>query len=548
MRQAAPDAVLLAHAARHLKAGRPADAVAPLAEAARLQPGNATILHDLGLACLDTGQAADAVAVLRRAVALKPRYTDAHFRLGLALERLGDEAGAILAYDRTTELLPSHTEAWFRAGALVFAMGHREEAAGCFRRAAATGPKTRFGRLGQARALLAVDRDADAERVLRQALALDPGNAMAHDLLGNLLAEAGRFDEARTNFERAIAASPLMAGSYYDLVRCGRITGDDGLAARIEAALGTPGLDSSQRLRIHLARGKVADDLGDYLGAMAAFDAADAERRSVAPFDSGAFDAQVDQLIALFTPERLAQAPASAGDDATPILIIGLPRSGTTLVEQIVSSHPEVAAGGELDFWNQRGAAWHQAGPAGFDSAFLQQAAADYLGVLRGIGGQARVTDKMPFNLLWAGLIHLCLPGAVFLNCRRSAIDTALSIHQTLFSPRLAFPTGGKELVAYIRAAARLADHWRRVLPSGRFLDVDYEALTAAPEPEIRRIVAGCGLAWAESCLHPERNARTIRTPSKWQARQPINTRAVERWRRYEPFLGELRALLDRPT
>ncbi len=512
-----------------------------------MQPSNAIIQHDLGLACLEVGLLPDAIAAFQRAVASNPRYTDAYFRLGIALEKLGDLGGAVLAYDRATELLPSLTEAWFRAGALVYTMGHREEAIGCFRRAASTGPKTRFGRLGAARALLAEDRDAEAERVLRQTLALDPQNAMAQDLLGNLLTEFGRFEEARDCFARAIAIAPLLAGSYYDLVRCRPITAaDEGLLAQMESALATPGLEVAQRLRLHLALGKAADDLGDYPVAMRHFDKADAVRRGAGSFDSAAFDIEVDRLIGRFTPELIAQALELGCADATPVLIIGMPRSGTTLVEQIVSSHPDVAAGGELNFWNERGAAWTRAGPAGIETPFLGEAAADYLAALRAIGPEAaRVTDKMPFNFLWAGLIHLACPRATIIHCRRTAIDTALSIHQTHFHPGLAFPTGGAELVAYFRSYRRLTDHWRRVLPSDRFIEVDYEHLTDAPEPAIRRIIAGCGLAWDDSCLRPERNPRAVKTPSKWQTRQPINRKSVERWRRYEPWLGPLGALLD---
>src|ERR1700719_212703 len=184
-------APLLALVTESLGAGRPADAIAPLRDAARLDPFNPIIQHDLGLACLEVGRVPDAIAALQRAVATNPRYTDAFFRLGIALEKLGDIGGAVVAYYRATELLPSLTEAWFRAGALVYTLGHRDEAIGCFRRAAATGGKTSFGRLGKARALLTEDRDAEAERVLRRTLALDPTNSMAYDLLGNLLAEFG---------------------------------------------------------------------------------------------------------------------------------------------------------------------------------------------------------------------------------------------------------------------------------------------------------------------------------------------------------------------
>jgi len=539
-------APLLAIATQFLKAGQPADAIAPLRDAALLQPSNATVWHDLGLACLEVGLVPDAIGAFRQAVGSNPRYTDAYFRLGIALEKAGDLRGAILAYDRATELLPSLTEAWFRAGALVFMLGHREEAIGCFRRAAATGPKTSFGRLGAARALLTADRDDEAETALRRTVALDPTNAMAHDLLGNLLAEFGRFEEAETCFARAIELAPLLAGSYYDLVRCRPVTAGDGLLSRMEAALDTPGLEVAQRHRVHLALGKAADDLGDYALAMNHFDAADAVRRASVPFDSAAFDSEIDRMIARCTPDLIARAGALGSSDATPVLIIGMPRSGTTLVEQIVSSHPDVAAGGELNFWNERGAVWHQAGPAGMEPAFLRKAAADYCALLREIGPKAtRVSDKMPFNFLWAGLIHLAFPRATIIHCRRAAIDTALSIHQTHFHPGLAFPTGGPELVAYFESYRRLTDHWREILPDDRFVEVSYEDLTGAPEPAIRRIVAACGLPWDEACLRPERNPRAVKTPSKWQTRQPIYRNSVARWRRYQPWLGPLAALLE---
>jgi hypothetical protein len=314
----------------------------------------------------------------------------------------------------------------------------------------------------------------------------------------------------------------------------------------MEAALATPGLEAAQRLRLHLAIGKAEEDLGDYALAMQHFDAADAVRRGPSPFDSAAFSLQIDRLIARFKPDLIARAPELGNCDATPVLILGMPRSGTTLVEQIVSMHPEVAAGGELHFWNERGAAWHGSGSAETETAFLTQAAADYLGLLRAIAPTAaRVTDKMPFNFLWAGLIHIAFPRAIIIHCRRAAVDTALSIHQTHFHPSLPFPTGGAELVAYIRSHMRLMGHWRNVLPANRFIEVDYEDLTRAPEPEIRRIIAACGLSWHDACLHPESNPRAVRTPSKWQARQPIYRTSVARWRRYEPWLGPLLALVD---
>ena len=550
--QAAPQSVspLLAMATQFLRAGRPADAIAPLREAALLEPFNAVVQHDLGLACLEVGRIEEAIAALQWAVASNPRYADAYFRLGIALEKSGNTNGAIAAYDHATKLLPSLTEAWFRAGALVYTLGHVNEAVGCFRRAASTGGKTNFGRFGKARALLIENRDREAEQVLREMLVADPTNAMAYDLLGNLLSELGRFDEAYACFERAIAIAPLLSGSYYDLVRCRPVRRDDnGLLEKMEAALATPGLEPAQRLRVHLAIGKAAEDLGEYAVAMKHFDAADEVRRSSGSFNAAAFSNEVDRLIARCTPEVIARSSELGSHDPTPVLIVGMPRSGTTLVEQIVSSHPEVGAGGELNFWNERGADWHKSEAGSAERPFLTKAAADYLRILRAIAPKAaRVTDKMPFNFLWAGLIHLAFPRATIIHCRRNAIDTALSIHQTHFHPGLAFPTGGQELVAYFHSYQRITKHWRNVLPAERFLEVDYEDLTGAPEPVIRRIISACGLPWHDACLRPENNPRAVKTPSKWQTRQPIYRTSVARWRRYEAWLGPLRALVDDRT
>jgi tetratricopeptide (TPR) repeat protein len=541
-----PAGALLDLAAHALRAGRPADAIAPLRQAALLKPHAAMIHHDLGLACLETGLVRESVDAFRHAVAIDPKSTDAYLHLGIGLERLGDVGSALVAYHRATELKPSLTEAWYRAGALVHTLGHRDEAIACFERAAESGPKTRLGRLGAARALLTAGRDREGERALRACVTADPENPLAHDLLGNLLAEAGQFEEAGACFTRAIVLAPLLAGSYYDLVRCRRILpADVELVAQMEAALGIPGLDDEPRIRVHLAIGKAADDLGEYERAMRHFDAADGVRRASAAFPSDQFDREVTQLIEQMTPDLVARAPRLGTPDPTPVLIIGMPRSGTTLVEQIISAHPDVRAGGELNFWPTCGARWHGAGAARNEIKFLRRAAADYLRVLKGIGPKAvRVTDKNPFNFIWAGLIHLALPQATIIHCRRAAIDTALSIHQTLFSPSLAFPTGGDKLVAYFRSYRRLTDHWRNVLPPERFIEVDYEELTRDPDPVIRGLIAGCGLSWHEACLRPDRNSQSVKTASRWQARQPIYRASVGRWRRYEPYLGSLRPLV----
>ena len=535
---------LLAQAAHFLKAGRPADAIVPLRQAARWLPGNAAVLHDLGLACLECGRVGEAVDALRGSIAADPGFQDSHLRLGIALEAAGSLEGALAAYQRAAQLQPL-PEATYRAANLLDNLGHAPQAIGMFRRAAASAPGTTLGRISMARALLTENRDAEAEKVLKRVLEGERDNAVALDLLANTLADSGRFTDARRYFLRAIEKAPLLAGSYYDVVRCCRIgAGDSELIARMRAALESQSLEPAQRVRVYLALGKAADDLGDYEEAMRQFDAAEAVRNGIVRFDLAKFEARVDRLIEYFTPELLSRASESGREDATPILVFGLPRSGTTLVEQILSAHPDVSAGGELPFWNERGSAWEKADSATAKLEQLSSSTADYLRLLRGLApGAARVTDKNPLNFQWAGLLHLALPRATLIHCRRSPIDTALSIHQTHFNPRMSFPTGGAALVGYVRAYQRLCDHWRRVLPPARFIEIDYEILVDDPEGVIRRIVNASGLPWNNACLFPERNARTVKTPSKWQARQPIYRHAIGRWQSYEPWLGPLAAL-----
>lgn len=532
--------VLLTEATRLLQAGRPDRAVVPLREATRWLPRNAALFHDLGLAYLECGRFAEAVRALETSLAIDPTFQDSLLRLGIAHESAGSADAALASYQRAVELQPL-PEALFRLANHLDNLGHAPRAIEVFRAAAAAAPRTTLGRLAMARALLAEDRDEEALKVLRRALNEDSDSAAVLDLLANTLADAGQFEEARRYFLRAIEKAPALAGSYYSVARCARIGSgpeDTALVARMRAALEYPTLEVSQRIRVELALGKAADDLGDYEQAMRHFDSAEALRNGLIRFDLSQFEARVARQIAHFTPDVIANAHGR--DEHTPILIFGLPRSGTTLVEQILSAHPEVAAAGELSFWNERGSAWER-------DPTLNDSGADYLELLRSAGkGARRVTDKMPLNFQWAGLVHTALPRATLIHCRRNLLDTALSIHQTHFNPRMGFPTGGAALVGYIRAYERLCAHWRAVLPPRRFIEVDYEALVEQPEPIIRDLLEKCELGWNLQCLSPERNGRAVKTPSQWQVRQPIYSNSVGRWRAYEKWLGPLAELQTR--
>jgi tetratricopeptide (TPR) repeat protein len=368
-------------------------------------------------------------------------------------------------------------------------------------------------------------------------------------MLGQVLAEDGRFEEAAASIERGLALDPDMVVAWSKLAAIRKVhTGDSALLESMNAGLRRSDLMPWERQALHFALGKSHDDLGDYAAAIRHFDAANVIRGAPARFDRGQWAGHISGIIGSTPPGFLERRHDLGVDDATPILIVGMPRSGTTLVEQILSSHPDVAAGGELDFWGRRHLAGLGVFDATADAGSARHLARDYVAVLRTISPDAaRVTDKMPFNFLLLGLVRQVFPRATIVHCRRHPIDTCLSIFVTELATRYAFAADRGDLAFVYREYLRLMEHWRSVLPSAHFIEVDYEALVADPERCIPQLVTGCGLEWNDACLTPHRNPRRVGTASLWQARQPIYRTSVERWRCYEPWLGELRELLAAP-
>jgi tetratricopeptide (TPR) repeat protein len=538
----------------HIDAQRYADAIAPLTQAARLAPNDAGVLHQLGVACLFAQRLPEAVTWLRRSIALKPTVARVHFELGVALAQAGDEDGALASLRRAAKLDPKRAEAHGQAADLLLRKSRSEEAAALYEQACHAAPGTVYGLLCKGKALAAQDRTTEAEATLRQVIACTASSSSdrswqveAELVLGHALLEAGRFEDARATFERSIELAPRQATAHLALVTSKKITADDRpILERVLKLLDGSDLTVRQRMMLHFAAGKALDDLGDYGAAMEHFDAANRVRRTIAPFDRDAFAARIGGLIERFTPDFFAENAGLGNDDETPVLVLGMPRSGTTLIERFISSHPQVGGGGERGFWNENAPAWVDVEMDKLDAG-ADGLRGGYLGLLRGIAPEAlRVTDKMPFNFLWIGLVHLLLPKARFVHCRRNAVDTCVSIYSTYFARHWGFASDRGDLAAYYGQYLRLMDHWRSVLPADRLLEVDYEEATLAPEATARRLVAFCGLKWDPACLRPDRNADVVRTASRWQARQPIYRSAVERWRNYEPWLGELRGLLPR--
>jgi tetratricopeptide (TPR) repeat protein len=383
----------------------------------------------------------------------------------------------------------------------------------------------------------------EAEAEARFAVSLDPKSAYGFWLLGRILAEAGRFVEARVALEQSIVLNPKLGGAYYDLVRTGRIEeADRPLIKQMQKVVGAIA-SQDQCVRVHFAIGKALDDLGEYGPAMQHFEEANRIKATLGSFDRNAFVQRVDAAIERITPDLLATHRGSSKSDLL-VAVVGMPRSGTTLVEQIISNHDKVVGGGEMQFWSLHAPLFDEATDPASIEEFQRRTASDGVGTLSAVAPDAaRVVDKNPFNFLWAGVIHLVFPCAVIIHCRRDPIDTCLSAFSTYFRQRSDFSTDRDDLVFYYRQYLRLMAHWRATLSPERFVEVDYETLVADPEQASRRLIGACGLEWQQQCLRPEDNRRVVRSASRWQARQPIYRAAVGRWRRYEPWIGSFREL-----
>jgi len=548
---AGANALRIAH--RLLDARRYADAIAPLKEAALFAPNDPAILRQLGVACRLAQRLPEAIGWLRRSIELEPTAPRVHFELGLALALAGKEDGALAALRTATALDPELAEAHGKAANILRRRNRLEDAASSYEQAFNASPASVYGLLCKGLALGTVGRGIEAEAHLKEVVARPPANASdeywrveAECTRGHLLSEAGRFGEAGAAFERSIELAPWQATTaHLGLVRSKKIAEDDRpIVERVVKRLGGTDLTERERMILHFAAGKAFDDLRDYGAAMEHFDAANRIRHKIAPFDRNEFAGGVEGLVARFTRDFFAGNAALGRDDETPVLVLGMPRSGTTLIERIISSHPQVGGSGERSFWNENAPAWINAATQKL-AAGAEGLRGGYVRLLRGIAPYAlRVTDKMPFNFLWVGLVHVLLPKARIVHCRRNPVDTCLSIYSTCFARHWDFASDRGDLAAFYRQYVRLMDHWRTVLPADRMIDVDYEQAVAAPEETARRLIAFCGLEWDSACLSPDRNADGVRTASRWQARQPIYRTSVERWRNYEPWLGELQGLL----
>jgi tetratricopeptide (TPR) repeat protein len=492
------------------------------------EPAHSAAMGDLPSLCNEAfahhraGRFVEAISCYSQILALKPDMPDIYNNFGHALSALGKPEAAVLAFECAIELQPDNPEALCNWGLALADLGRFDE----------------------------------AEAKYRHAIEVSPSFAGAYNNLGLLMKAKGRLAEARAAIEEAIHLAPRTIAYYDNLAAIGPFVASDPYLAALQAlAKDCAALSIADQVHLHFALGKAYEEIGEPESAFRHLQTGNALQRRQMIYDEAETLSQMDRLCELVGRDFIDARRGCGEPSSVPVFIIGMTRSGTTLIEQILASHPQVRGGGELRLLDQAAGAIREALPGRPPFPDMLQAMSGQhfraLGALylEKITRQApralRITDKMTVNFLFAGLIHLALPNATIIHAVRSPFDTCVSCFATHFMTGHAHTYDLAELGRYYRHYQALMAHWHNVLPPGRIMDVQYEQLVADLEGTARRIVAHCGLSWDARCLAYHRAERAVRTASAAQVRRPIYTASVGRWRKFQPYLAPLLAELE---
>lgn len=468
--------------------------------------------------------------------------------LGVALCRLGryHEAGG--QFRQAIGIKESCADAHANLGSLLRSQGRFIESEPPLRRALKLRPALRGAQIGLASTLFMLGRFPEARELLEKVLKVAPRDLDALLTFGALTAREGRFAEAETWFNRALEVDPKAANAWAGLAALRRMSAADDTWLKGALASADSGLAPLNEGNLRYAIGKYYDEIGEFAKAFRSYQRANELIKTAAEvYDRDARTRLVDDLIRTYPQETLARAERGASDSTVPVFVVGMPRSGTSLVEQIIASHPAAKGAGELEFWSyvvlKHVTSVRQEPPG---EATRRKLAEGYLRVLTAnSAGAARVVDKSPFNSDYLGVVHSVFPKARVIYVRRDPLDTCLSCYFQDFPPAINFKLDLADLAHFYREHHRLIEHWRSALPAGTLLDVPYEELVADQRGWTRRMLEFLDLPWDERCLSFHSTDRSVLTASYWQVRQKIYNRSIGRWRNYQKFIGPLLELKD---
>jgi tetratricopeptide (TPR) repeat protein len=533
--------------------GRRGEAVASYARAIALEPRHALASNNLGNALTELGRVREGEAQLRRTLELKPDYPEAHYNLANTLAAQGKFDDAVVHYSSALALAPDFINAHNNLGTALEQQGRVDEAAAQFRRVLELEPQHPGAHYNLGN-ILRAKTDYEAAIVhYKQALAGKPNFADAWNNMGAALAERGDLDAALEAYQKTVEADPTRAAYHRNLANSKRYEpGDPQLAVMEQLTQNLASVPEHERVDLQFALGKAYADLKQHERSFRHLLAGNRLKRAQINYDEAEAIGYMRRIRTVFNAELLRTKVGGGEPSATPLFIVGMPRSGTTLIEQIIASHPQAVGAGELfDLDNivhslaglNGGALRFPEVVATMSGEQLRQVGARYVAAIRALAPTAdRIADKMPWNFHFPGLIHLALPNARIIHTRRDPVDTCLSCFSILFeggSNPYTYDLG--ELGRFYRAYDSLMAHWTAVLPPGIMIEVRYEEVVDDLEKQARRVIAHCGLEWDDACLAFHKTRRPVRTSSVAQVRQPIYRSSVGRWR---PYREQLRVLL----
>ena len=518
-----PGRKALALAAEQQQQGNWGEAERILRELLRREPHDVNALRLMATCAAFAGRFREAERLLQRVVAQAPDYVEAQLDLGRLYKEQHRLAEAVACFEKAIELEPGNFQGHFLLGSVLAPAARTYDAIGAYRKAIELRPRHAGAWLGLGHMLKTVGQQDEAVEAYRECIRLKPGNGEIYWSLANL--------------------------------KTYRLSDDD--IAEIEAQLAGDGADSDTQSRVNFlfALAKAWEDRGDYGRAWACYDEGNRTQRMEENYDPVRTEVLNDHIIEVFDRDLMRSRAGQGHGSDEPIFIVGLPRSGSTLLEQILASHSQVEGTSELPYAgivsnsigrNRADGVNYPMAVRDLEPGQLHQLGQDYLDLARihRTEGRPRFIDKMPNNFPAIGLLQLILPRAKIIDARRYPLDSCLSCYRQLFARGQSFTYDLTDIGEYFLQYQRMMDYWHEVLP-GRVLTVQYEDMVTDFENQVRRLLDYCELPFEENCVRFWETDRPVRTASSEQVRQPIYTQSIHRWRRYEHHLGELIEVLQ---
>ncbi len=524
-------------------------AVQLILKAVNKNPSYPLYYDNLAIVLRATGNLEDAATCYQKIVQIQPDHTAAYQNLGNVRLQQGNLAAAIAAYQQTIRIAPDDACVHNNLGVAWLKQGNLVEAEKSFREAIRVKSDYTEACSNLGIALKDQGKLEEAEAALRQALDINPDDADSYYNLGNVLLSQGKLKEAGNAYSQTLQIRPDYTEAFRSLSNLKRYSEIDDETLKVEALYHSPDISNEKQMHLGFALGKIYEDIESHEKSIEYITQANRLFRSSYNYDIAEDKAFFDLVTNIFDNTFMDQHQSSGSDDKTPIFIVGMPRSGTSLVEQILASHPQVYGAGELLYLKQvilRACG----GSPGYN--FLKNIEKlkqddfanlgnEYVAEIRSHSASANyITDKLPHNFFYLGMIKVILPHAKIIHCQRGPLDNCLSIYKNYFSDCQRYAYDLAELGEYFRFYQELMEHWHRVLPIGSIYDIQYEAVVADQEQQTKALLRHCDLAWDEHCLSFHKTNRAVKTASATQVRQPVHQRSVHLWKRYEKHLEPL--------